>query len=82
MRIATASKANPSCLPFQETRDERKLDRHKQQSDSMCKFYLGGYIHEFEYLKLIMHQSFVSTAPTPPMGMGGDNDFSLFRALV
>ena len=28
-----------------------------------------------------MHQSFVSTAP-PPKGMGGDNDFSLSRALV
>ena len=46
LRIATASKANLSCLPFQETRDERKLDRHKQQSDSMCKFYLGGYIND------------------------------------
>ena len=29
----------------------------------------------------IMHQSFVSTAPAPT-GMGGDSDFSLFRALV
>ena len=28
-----------------------------------------------------MHQSFVSTVP-PLTGMGGDNDFSLFRALV
>ena len=30
---------------------------------------------------VIMHQSFVSTAP-PPMGMGEDNGFSFFRALV
>ena len=30
----------------------------------------------------IMHQSFVSIPPPPPTGMGGDNDFSLFRALV
>ena len=29
----------------------------------------------------VMHQSFVSTVP-PPTGMGGDNDFSFFRALV
>ena len=28
-----------------------------------------------------MHQTFVSTAP-PPAGMGGDNDSSLFIALV
>ena len=32
---------------------------------------------------VIMHQSFVSTAPPPPpTGMGKDSDFSLFRALV
>ena len=30
---------------------------------------------------VIMHQSFVSTAPLP-MGMGDDNGFSFFRALV
>ena len=29
----------------------------------------------------LMHPPFVSTAP-PPMGMGRDNDFSLFIALV
>ena len=29
----------------------------------------------------LMHQSFVSTAP-PPTGKGGDNDFSLLRALL
>ena len=28
-----------------------------------------------------MHQSFVSTA-SPPTGMGGDSDRSLFRALI
>ena len=31
-------------------------------------------------LQCIMHQSFVSTAPST--GMGGDSDFSLFRVLV
>ena len=30
---------------------------------------------------LVIHQSFVSTAP-PPTGMGWDSDFSLFRALL
>ena len=34
-----------------------------------------------EKASMVMHQSFVSTAP-PPMGMGGDSDPSLFRALI
>ena len=42
-------------------------------SDTLCRI-LGLNLQSY-------HQSFVSTAP-PPMGMGGDSDFSLFRALV
>ena len=30
----------------------------------------------YYFTRWIMHQSFVSTAPPPPTGMGGDNDFT------
>ena len=45
-------------------------------NEMQCDF-MSGLAH-------LMHQSFVSTPlpPPPPTGMGGDNDFSLFKALV
>ena len=42
---------------------------------------VNSFSSAFGPVSLVMHQSFVSTVP-PPTGMGGDNDFSLFRALV
>ena len=35
----------------------------------------------FEAKQMVMHQSFVTTAP-PPTGKGGDYDFSAFSALL
>ena len=48
---------------------------------------LFGCAQFFKFVSLLVYpmevmlQSFVPTVP-PPMGMGRDSDFSLFRALV
>ena len=51
------------------------------ESPSQLVPKVNSFSGAFGPVSLVMHQSFVSTVP-PPTGMGGDNDFSLFRALV
>ena len=45
-----------------------------------CQFFRFDISFHRLYM-YVMHQSFVTTAP-PQTGIGGDNDFSLIRALL
>ena len=47
----------------------------------ISKREIMGEKNNQEKARMVMHQSFVSTAPLPT-GMGGDGDPSLFRALI
>ena len=41
----------------------------------------SSIVQKYSVFKVLMHQSFVTTAP-PPMGKGRDYDFSAFSALL